>query len=99
LANSQNHLLQDVIGEARPDGPAGQVHHGQYGMPSSHAQFMGFYSGYLLLLAAMSRGKSFYAAGLAALGAIVLAALVAAARVYLYYHTMPQVCNRSEMQY
>jgi dolichyldiphosphatase len=61
-------------------------------MPSAHAQFMAFYTTYILLwmtfrvryfstLKKLSRGA----------GLLILSATVSYARVYLHYHSAPQV--------
>jgi dolichyldiphosphatase len=87
-----NGILKASIAEDRPTNPAGHARHGQFGMPSSHAQFMGFYASYLASVAWHLRGSQ---SGMAAAAAatVLTGATVAVAigRVYLQYHTIAQV--------
>lgn len=71
--------------------------YGEYGMPSSHAQFMGFFTVYLILFICL-RQKQTYRTSIAKLVRSLLVlmlvfvnALVCISRVYLSYHTMLQV--------
>ncbi|KAJ2785713.1 Dolichyldiphosphatase 1 [Coemansia javaensis] len=87
LNEALNLALKLWIREDRPHQHLGDG----YGMPSSHAQFMGFFAVYMALyferqVAALAAHRRLVLAG-----AAVLAALVAASRVYLGYHTAAQV--------
>ncbi|KAJ2439721.1 hypothetical protein GGF42_007861 [Coemansia sp. RSA 2424] len=88
LANEAfNFLLKQTIREDRPN-----LHLGDgYGMPSSHAQFMGFFVMYSLLYLETRITTNVWHKGAVQLGAVVLGVLVAASRVYLGYHSVPQV--------
>eukprot|EP01012_Entosiphon_sulcatum_P049290 TRINITY_DN67893_c0_g1_i1.p1 TRINITY_DN67893_c0_g1~~TRINITY_DN67893_c0_g1_i1.p1 ORF type:complete len:205 (-),score=21.38 TRINITY_DN67893_c0_g1_i1:146-736(-) len=82
-----NLALKHTIKEARPSKHGD--HRVDFGMPSSHSQFMGFTAAYLSLALFENRHPR------RALAAILLFALafgVATSRVYLSYHTVPQVC-------
>ncbi|RMD40272.1 hypothetical protein DV735_g4851, partial [Chaetothyriales sp. CBS 134920] len=91
-----NWLLKRLIREERPRQIVGKG----YGMPSSHSQFVAFFSLYLMLFllfrhqtgSVTSNSPSTFAqrAGLS-LVAVVCALSVAASRVYLSYHTPRQV--------
>ena len=66
---------------------------GTYGFPSDHAQFLGFWACYVcaFLARAVPRAGRKGWREILGLGAAALAAAVAAARVYLGYHTLDQV--------
>lgn len=87
-----NFLLKRLIKEARPARIPGRG----YGMPSSHAQFVAFWSvsvALFLLVRHRANGRSLGlpARAGAALGGFGVAGAVAASRVYLSYHTPRQV--------
>lgn len=93
-------MLKRIIKEERPK----QMHGKGYGMPSSHAQFVAFFSVHLtLFLLLRHRPRTFSKvkaahtpltlgkrAGLSAF-ALAGAGAVAASRIYLSYHTPKQV--------
>lgn len=63
-----------------------------YGMPSAHSQFMGFFAAYFILIIinkvpTLERKTRL----VASISLAVCSCLVAFSRVYLYYHTIPQV--------
>ncbi|CAG7936824.1 unnamed protein product [Penicillium salamii] len=91
-----NFVLKRLIKEERPKEMFGKG----YGMPSSHAQFMTFFSVYLtffLLFRHSKASASSYPNAAVLLRFLVMLALclgaagVAASRVYLNYHTPKQV--------
>ncbi|KAK0894012.1 hypothetical protein LTR02_012509 [Friedmanniomyces endolithicus] len=94
-----NWLLKRTIKEQRPP----QMHGKGYGMPSSHAQFVAFFSAFLTLFllfrhnphhphASSTDAPTPYWQRLSlALLSMVSAGAVAQSRVYLYYHTPRQV--------
>lgn len=72
-----NMVLKRYFKESRPDGS----HREDFGMPSSHAQFSGFFAFYLILLLQFSfRGHSPVVRHLLSLGAIITALLVCESR-------------------
>ncbi|KAF3922638.1 Dolichyldiphosphatase [Orbilia brochopaga] len=83
-----NYVLKRLIKEARPTDLKGKG----YGMPSSHTQFMFFFATYISLWIAL-RNNAIQVAVKPLLLAVlpVLATAIAAARVYLHYHTTRQV--------
>jgi len=93
-----NFILKRVIKEERPP----QIYGKGYGMPSSHAQFVAYWSVFLSLFLLVRHRPprvvrhdhqpySFLERALASVGALVIAAAVAWSRVYLNYHTAKQV--------
>ncbi|KKA28818.1 hypothetical protein TD95_002836 [Thielaviopsis punctulata] len=90
-----NFVLKRIIKEERPNELFGKG----YGMPSSHAQFMAFWSVTVLLFLGVRHASPHSAPRsvpllervLAGTGAVALAAGVAVSRVYLGYHTPKQV--------
>lgn len=87
-----NFLLKRLIKESRPARIPGRG----YGMPSSHAQFVAFWSvsvALFLLVRHRANGRSWPLAMRLAgvLGGFVVAGAVAASRIYLSYHTPRQV--------
>ena len=102
-----NILLKNMIREPRPDGDIEHspdaVGFSPHGMPSNHAQFVfyfvGFWLPWIMTNVNNNRRKGANAAGsgcvlwreLAAVTIFVCASAVIAARVYLKYHTIPQV--------
>lgn len=95
LANDVlNKLLKVMFKQPRPDFHrffGAQSHALNYGMPSAHAQFMGFFATYYIVMtwAATSSCKAFKL--LVTLGLTVAAIGVAISRWYLMYHTVEQV--------
>lgn len=93
-----NFLLKRLIKQERPK----QMYGKGYGMPSSHAQFVGFWAvalGLFLLLRHQPKARGRRREGeplswmqrvVAAAGAVGIAAAVTASRVYLNYHTVEQ---------
>lgn len=90
-----NKIVKHAVKQPRPDfhKDFGKGSYGlSYGMPSAHSQFMGFFAAYyicILLFQLNHLSKSSKTAG-----AFILASLtifVASSRVYLLYHTIPQV--------
>lgn len=93
-----NFLLKRIIKEERPQ----RIHGKGYGMPSSHAQFVFFWSVAVALFLLVRhrpprvirnnhRPWSFAERFLVSLGVQVIAAVVAWSRIYLGYHTPKQV--------
>ncbi len=91
LNEALNYVLKHIIKEPRPSRASAEFLP-EYGMPSNHAQFMGFWAGYLLLWAASGRWQ--VGAGWRCCAVLLLLAgtgAVGASRVYLHYHTVQQV--------
>ncbi|XP_063529811.1 dolichyldiphosphatase 1-like [Cydia strobilella] len=91
-----NIILKHIICEARPLA-RGHLYN-EYGMPSSHAQFVWFFSIYVLYFVAVRlhhiNNNSIISAlwkGIIVSGCLSLALLVSIGRVYLHYHTSAQV--------
>ncbi|KAL6910937.1 PAP2 domain-containing protein [Trichoderma evansii] len=97
-----NFVLKRIIKEERPR----RIHGKGYGMPSSHAQFVAFWSLSLALFLLvrhkpLSRGKAKIWEGgrpwtlierlAVSLAAVIVAAATAWSRIYLNYHTTKQV--------
>ncbi|KAJ2805520.1 hypothetical protein H4R21_001226 [Coemansia helicoidea] len=78
--------LKEAVREERPHRHLGDG----YGMPSSHAQFMGFFALYVALYFERQTGAHRVHRRIAQAGAAVLGAAVAVSRVYLGYHTLRQ---------
>ncbi|XP_046547653.1 dolichyldiphosphatase 1-like [Haliotis rubra] len=90
-----NLVLKHIIREYRPMRDRKNVFN-EYGMPSSHSQFMWFFSMYLTFFLFIRVYKNYtwlddlwkYATSF---GGFVVAALVSYSRVYLVYHSLGQV--------
>ncbi|CAM9804895.1 unnamed protein product, partial [Heterosigma akashiwo] len=83
-----NEILKQVINQPRP----GVVDRHDSGMPSNHAQFLFFFAAYFSLsMRNRISGPSVAADIFVTAGVHVLAILTAYSRVYLSYHTVPQV--------
>ncbi|KAL8997129.1 MAG: hypothetical protein Q9169_003512 [Polycauliona sp. 2 TL-2023] len=91
-----NFMLKRMIKGERPP----RIKSKGYGMPSSHAQFVAFFSIYLSLFlllrhsphpSATHTPTTFTQRLLLSFSAIVFAATVCASRIYLQYHTVNQV--------
>jgi dolichyldiphosphatase len=89
LNEASNYALKHILAEPRPAGAPGFAP--EHGMPSNHSQFMGFLvsAGALWALRRWRAGVIWRLA--AVLGALVLATLVCASRLYLGYHDVRQV--------
>ncbi|KAK3792818.1 hypothetical protein RRG08_038548 [Elysia crispata] len=90
-----NWIVKHTLKEARPM-RGRQNLHTEYGMPSSHSQFMWFFSSYfaVFLLLRLYRNQSIIDdlwKYVCALLGILAAILVSWSRVYLMYHTVSQV--------
>ncbi|GFR89283.1 dolichyldiphosphatase 1 [Elysia marginata] len=90
-----NWIFKHCFKEARPM-RGRQNLHTEYGMPSSHSQFMWFFSSYftVFLLLRLYRNQSIVDdlwKYVCALLSLVAAVLVSWSRVYLMYHTVSQV--------
>ncbi|XP_023219807.1 dolichyldiphosphatase 1-like [Centruroides sculpturatus] len=97
LNEAINFILKHLIKELRPC-KGREILHTEYGMPSSHSQFMWFFSMYLsfFVLIRLHHGSSSFSLEslwkyLVTLGGFVAASLVSYSRVYLQYHTSMQV--------
>ena len=90
-----NYVLKQIIKEPRPL-RAGQHVLVKYGMPSSHSQFMGFFASYalcyLFLVARPERREDCIMRLIYAVIVVVAAVFVCYSRIYLFYHTIQQVC-------
>lgn len=84
-----NLLLKSLIREERPN----TLHQyaPRFGMPSNHAQFMGFTAAYVTLWALKHWQVSSQWRLCAVGSSVTLAAIVIASRVYLNYHSVAQV--------
>ncbi|ORX86986.1 PAP2-domain-containing protein [Anaeromyces robustus] len=84
-----NAIIKNVIKQPRPiDSPVGG-----YGMPSSHAQFMFFFSTYCILYMFMKlKMKNDVWKYLLSAALIGASLVVSYSRYYLSYHTIKQVC-------
>ncbi|KOB72348.1 Dolichyldiphosphatase 1, partial [Operophtera brumata] len=83
-----NIVLKHTICEARPLA-RGHLYN-EYGMPSSHAQFIWFFSIYVLYFVVISIISALWRVIIVG-GCLALSVLVSVARVYLSYHTTSQV--------
>jgi dolichyldiphosphatase len=83
-----NKALKETVREARPEGAPAD----DFGMPSSHSQFMWFFAAYHLqfVRSRAAQHSRWEVLGSSAL-AVSCAAAVAYSRVYLRYHTVEQV--------
>ncbi|XP_018312274.1 dolichyldiphosphatase 1 [Mycetomoellerius zeteki] len=89
-----NYILKHMIRQARPMKRDGL--YAEYGMPSTHAQFMWFFAAYATLFIYFRLNynctitERFWRT-IVAIGCIVTALLVTYSRVYLLYHSNTQV--------
>lgn len=90
-----NKIIKHLIKQPRPDfhkdfGVA-SGHGLTYGMPSAHSQFMGFFALYFacIIINKVPKPKQQKVVGVCIL--LLISILVAFSRVYLLYHTVPQV--------
>jgi dolichyldiphosphatase len=93
-----NFILKNAIQDPRPHRDGVRALFDHYGMPSSHAQFMWFFAVYLVLFVSLrvhAMGTKMYrdvtCRVIAALVAIMVACFVCYSRIYLVYHSWPQV--------
>lgn len=98
LNEGVNWLIKHVIQEPRPCGGPHTAVGTKYGMPSSHSQFMWFFSVYSFLFLYLRMHQTNNARFLdllwrhvLTLGLLTAAFLVSYSRVYLLYHTWSQV--------
>uniref|UniRef100_A0A5F9DCW3 Dolichyldiphosphatase n=1 Tax=Oryctolagus cuniculus TaxID=9986 RepID=A0A5F9DCW3_RABIT len=98
LNEGVNWLIKHVIQEPRPCGGPHAAVGTKYGMPSSHSQFMWFFSVYSFLFLYLRMHQTNNARfldllwrHLLSLGLLTAAFLVSYSRVYLLYHTWSQV--------
>ncbi|XP_070163047.1 dolichyldiphosphatase 1 [Polyergus mexicanus] len=89
-----NFVLKHTICEARPMKRDGL--YAEYGMPSTHAQFMWFFTAYATLFIYFRLNYSCTIVGrfwrtIVAVGCIITAILITYSRVYLLYHSSTQV--------
>uniref|UniRef100_A0A8C0AF82 Dolichyldiphosphatase n=1 Tax=Bos mutus grunniens TaxID=30521 RepID=A0A8C0AF82_BOSMU len=98
LNEGVNWLIKHVIQEPRPCGGPHTAVGTKYGMPSSHSQFMWFFSIYSFLFLYLRMHQTNNARFLdllwrhvLSLGLLTVAFLVSYSRVYLLYHTWGQV--------
>ncbi|TPX74706.1 hypothetical protein CcCBS67573_g04020 [Chytriomyces confervae] len=88
LGEAFNLGLKRIVKEPRPTTFLG----GDYGMPSSHAQFMAYFATFSVLhLHLRTSYKNPIWKHVLSLGTVLIAGLVAFSRVYLHYHTATQV--------
>ncbi|KAJ2705822.1 hypothetical protein FB645_002103 [Coemansia sp. IMI 203386] len=88
LNELSNLCLKLVIRQDRPNPRFGDG----FGMPSSHSQFMGFFAVFVVLYLQCRITTNRVHKILVQLGAVGLSVPVIISRVYLGYHTLPQVC-------
>ncbi|KAH0947309.1 hypothetical protein HN011_002494 [Eciton burchellii] len=94
INNCINFVLKHTICQARPIKRDGL--YTEYGMPSTHAQFMWFFAAYATLFIYFRLNynctifEKFWRM-MVAIGCIILAVLVTYSRVYLLYHSNTQV--------
>ncbi|KAM6215178.1 dolichyldiphosphatase 1 [Rhynchocyon petersi] len=98
LNEGVNWLIKHVVQEPRPCGVPHSAVSTKYGMPSSHSQFMWFFSVYSFLFLYLRMHQTNNARFLdllwrhvLSLGLLTAAFLVSYSRVYLLYHTWSQV--------
>ncbi|KAL4219386.1 Dolichyldiphosphatase 1 [Mactra antiquata] len=90
-----NWVLKHTIREKRPQRDIA-VLFTEYGMPSSHSQFMFFFATYMILFLFIRIYRNYNCLDdlwkyLTAIGSLTVACVVAYSRVYLGYHTSSQV--------
>ncbi|KAL5251143.1 hypothetical protein ACHWQZ_G016757 [Mnemiopsis leidyi] len=94
-----NQVLKRVIAEPRPSRTASTVQWSQYGMPSAHSQFAGYFAMFVVLLFYVRISVVTFIIPLAKIWKHVLAAVtvlvslaICYSRHYLKYHTEKQIC-------
>jgi dolichyldiphosphatase len=85
-----NAVLKRVLAQERP-AHALSAYSPRYGMPSNHAQFMGYLAAYMCLWSLLRWGVAARWRWASAACWVAAAVLVAWSRVYLSYHTPSQV--------
>ncbi|KAK7488106.1 hypothetical protein BaRGS_00020697 [Batillaria attramentaria] len=90
-----NWILKHIIQERRPGRVKGNLYT-EYGMPSSHSQFMWFFATYMAFFISIRVYRNYNIIddlwkGVVCGGSCVAAAFVTYSRVYLEYHTLGQV--------
>eukprot|EP00118_Oscarella_pearsei_P010630 m.66296 g.66296 ORF g.66296 m.66296 type:complete len:232 (+) comp35380_c0_seq3:225-920(+) len=97
LNEAVNYILKNIVKQPRPLRAGDKdALHGQYGMPSNHSQFMGFFSTYFVLfvyfkiVSESSLMQTLWKHALS-LGVIAAALLVGFSRFYLKYHSLSQI--------
>lgn len=91
FCEAMNVILKLIIRQPRPITPVSNMPADSFGMPSSHAQFMGFTTVYLIVKLAASPHIPVFERILRAFLLLVVGIGVAFSRYYLWYHTGPQV--------
>ncbi|XP_033643543.1 dolichyldiphosphatase 1-like [Asterias rubens] len=95
-----NWITKHIIKEPRPARGNQELLFSEYGMPSSHSQFMWFFAVYTVLFIYIRLGLQQHSSSsllelawkhCLAIGATMLALIVSFSRVYLAYHTVRQV--------
>lgn len=93
-----NTVLKHILREPRPLARNTNLLYSEYGMPSSHSQFMWFFASYMLyftfirLQYANSKAfKEFFWKVAGAVLCIAIACIVSYSRIFLQYHTWKQV--------
>ncbi|XP_022085409.1 dolichyldiphosphatase 1-like [Acanthaster planci] len=95
-----NWITKHIIKEPRPARGNQEMLFSEYGMPSSHSQFMWFFAVYVVLFIYVRLGLQQHSSTsllelvwkhCLAIGTTVLALIVSFSRVYLAYHTVRQV--------
>ncbi|EDQ91748.1 uncharacterized protein MONBRDRAFT_22862 [Monosiga brevicollis MX1] len=102
-----NYWLKHHIREPRPARASSVLV--KHGMPSSHAQLMGFFTIYMIFVvwkrlkpAARQDSPPWLARSgqvIATIGLLIQLALVAISRVYLFYHTAEQLGELAHLSY
>ncbi|EGG20998.1 dolichyldiphosphatase 1 [Cavenderia fasciculata] len=93
FSESVNYVLKKTIKENRPDAYDGLIKgKHSYGMPSSHSQFMFFFSTLVTLFIIKNRINFKHSTSLLTIPFLyTVSAMVAYSRYHLYYHTLKQV--------
>ncbi|CAN3353321.1 dolichyldiphosphatase [Diutina catenulata] len=89
-----NKIVKHIIRQPRPDfhKDFGKGSYGSsYGMPSAHSQFAGFFAAYFLCVVLTKVPVSTLSKVVVSAGLLTVGFLVPFSRVYLMYHTWPQV--------
>lgn len=93
-----NQVLKKIIAQPRPSRTLGAVQWSEYGMPSAHSQFVGFFSIFIILLFYVRIKVVTFIIPFAKLwkhviaaGTVVVALTVCFSRHYLRYHTANQI--------
>jgi len=89
-----NHILKRFFAQPRP--VSRDVIYEEYGMPSNHSQYMWFFCVYLVVFVQLRLHHIGYTGEtlwklMVSLSSLCFATVMAYSRVYLQYHTVPQV--------